>query len=81
MTDIPAKNLDNHCRRKDCRCLHDGCVRGWIDVTDKDGKDWAKPCPVCRWDRQARPVESREEWLARIRDQDASWSRRMDGAA
>ncbi|HEY9390140.1 MAG TPA: hypothetical protein VIR27_10300 [Mycobacteriales bacterium] len=77
----PLARSDRHCRRKDCRCLHDGCMRGWVDVFDESGKEWATPCPVCRWDRQARDGEDREDWLARLRDQDGAWSRRLGGAA
>ncbi|HEY9473121.1 MAG TPA: hypothetical protein VIS06_04630 [Mycobacteriales bacterium] len=76
---IPVARPENHCRRKGCECLHDGCVHGWIDFTDHDGKEWTKPCPTCRWDRQGKPGEAREDWLARLRDQDGAWSRRLDG--
>ena len=46
---IPVARPENHCRRKGCECLHDGCVHGWIDFTDHDGKEWTKPCPTCRF--------------------------------
>ena len=34
---IPVARPENHCRRKGCECLHDGCVHGWIDFTDQNG--------------------------------------------
>lgn len=74
-TSRPVSRPENHCHIKGCQCLHDGCVRGWIDFTDRDGKDWTTPCPTCRWNRLPRPQESREDWLARLQDQDARWAR------
>lgn len=55
-----------HCPRPSCRCTHtDGCVGGWIDVW-RDGKEWATPCPTCKWDMSPqRNDETREEWLHR----------------
>ena len=31
-----------------CTCLHIGCVAGWLDLIDKQGREYAEPCPNCR---------------------------------
>lgn len=36
---------DGHCRRKDCRCDHTICYRGWVD--NINGNDTI-PCQYCR---------------------------------
>jgi hypothetical protein len=59
-----------HCGTRGCRCTHDdGCVKGWID-----NGDTTAPCPVCRWNRQPMPDESRDDWLYRLREQDPAWA-------
>lgn len=30
-----------------CRCTHQGCTAGWIDV-ERNGTQYAVPCPTCR---------------------------------
>lgn len=60
------------CPFRNCPCTHDGgCVKGWID----NDEGTTSPCPVCRWNRVQMPDESRERWMDRLREQDATWQK------
>lgn len=70
----PRSLPEAHCRREGCRCVHDGCFKGWI-ARIVDGREVAVPCPNCRWDRQPSHRETDEEWKRRLREKDAKAAR------
>lgn len=37
------------CPFASCPCPHAmGCVAGWVDFTDSNGRPKTRPCPMCR---------------------------------
>ncbi|MEU4228305.1 hypothetical protein AB0F17_28760 [Nonomuraea sp. NPDC026600] len=53
-----------------CECTHHICVAGWIDYTDKGGRDRAIPCRQCRPEVSAalRSIwHTRDQAQARLR--------------
>ncbi|MCW2601839.1 MAG: hypothetical protein JWM02_3668 [Frankiales bacterium] len=69
--------IEGHCKRSSCRCTHtDGCSYGWLEQ-----KDGAIHCPVCRPGRQQQPYETREQWMNRLREQDAAYQRETQRSA
>lgn len=36
------------CPFKTCECLHVGCEYGWITLAGTDGRDYVRPCRICR---------------------------------
>lgn len=71
----------HHCGRPSCQCTHTApCDHGWIDAAPPGATSLAgaAPCPTCKPGRQQRDGESRQQWQARLQEQNAAWQRKQN---
>lgn len=71
----------NHCGRPSCPCTHTApCDHGWIEAAPPGATSLAgaSPCPTCKPGRQQQHGESRQQWHARLQEQNLAWQRKQN---
>lgn len=72
---------EGHCGRPSCQCTHTApCDHGWIDAPPPGATSLAgaAPCPTCKPGRAQQPGESRQQWQARLQEQNLAWQRKQN---